>query len=152
MSTKIDSKRPEKGISHFLVSSLTLRFFAKHTPVSATPAAATTTTTEADPHAQLSKEERVRLGDEHKVKANELLTKRQWEEAIKEYTQAIEYNPTNAIYHANRALSHQKLGNLNQAIEDAKKAIHVKRLYSALTIFRLTPSTPNPTADLAIAT
>lgn len=96
----------------------------KYTPVEDTTTASTGAAA-SDPHAHLSKEERVRLGDEHKVKANELLTKRQWEEAIKEYTLAIEYNAINAIYFANRSLAHQKLGNVTQAIEDAKKAIQV---------------------------
>eukprot|EP01127_Copromyxa_protea_P000538 TRINITY_DN10454_c0_g1_i1.p1 TRINITY_DN10454_c0_g1~~TRINITY_DN10454_c0_g1_i1.p1 ORF type:complete len:389 (-),score=115.34 TRINITY_DN10454_c0_g1_i1:149-1315(-) len=104
------------------------RFFVKYTPVNA-PAAETSASSTPDIHAALSKEERVRLGDEHKVKANELLTKRQWEEAIKEYTIAIEYNQ-NAIYYTNRALANQRLGNLTQALDDAKKAIQVDSKYS----------------------
>jgi len=105
------------------------RFFAKSkaTEPAAQPVAATPVN---DPHAGMSTEERVRKGDELKLKANELLNKRLWEESITVYTEAIEYHPNNAIYYANRSIAYQKIGKINEAMEDAKKAIKIDANYS----------------------
>lgn len=46
------------------------------------------------------------------------------------YTKAIEVNPQNAVYFANRAFAHIKLEEYGSAVADASKAIEVDSSYA----------------------
>jgi serine/threonine-protein phosphatase 5 len=63
----------------------------------------------------------------HKAKGNDFFKESKYEEALEEYTKAIEANVTDgkkfAIYYANRAFTQLKLENYGFAIEDATNAI-----------------------------
>jgi tetratricopeptide (TPR) repeat protein len=49
--------------------------------------------------------------------------------AVEGYTKAIELNPANAVYFANRAAAHIRLENFGSALEDATKAIELNSKY-----------------------
>jgi len=46
------------------------------------------------------------------TKGNQKLSSKQYNEAVESYTKAINLNPENAIYYANRAAALSHLGNL----------------------------------------
>jgi tetratricopeptide (TPR) repeat protein len=50
-------------------------------------------------------------------------------EAARGYTEAIELNPNNAVYYANRAAAHIHLENFGCALADASKAIELDPKY-----------------------
>jgi len=102
------------------------RFFAKF---NATPQVSTPTATPPSTKTGLTPQQREEKGNEHKLKANQLLVERKWEEAIKEYSEAISYTE-NAIFYANRAVPLGKLGRFKEAVEDCKKSIAVDKTYT----------------------
>ncbi|KAH9817960.1 small glutamine-rich tetratricopeptide repeat-containing protein A [Melampsora americana] len=63
--------------------------------------------------------------DELKTAGNVLLSKKDFEGALKKYTEAISLDPTNPVYYSNRAAAHSQLGANDEAIEDALKALEV---------------------------
>ncbi|VVT56487.1 uncharacterized protein SAPINGB_P005096 [Magnusiomyces paraingens] len=67
--------------------------------------------------------------DALKVLGNKALQQNHYDEAIKLYTQAIELNPNNEIYYANRAQVNIKEESYGLAIEDATKAIEINPKY-----------------------
>ena len=50
-------------------------------------------------------------------------------QAIELYSKAIELNPTNAVYYANRSISHLRLENYGYALADASRAIETDKSY-----------------------
>jgi tetratricopeptide (TPR) repeat protein len=58
-------------------------------------------------------------GLQHKMKGNELFSKRFFADAIHEYTLAIEADPTDSAYYSNRSASYMSLKNYNEALYDA---------------------------------
>ena len=50
-------------------------------------------------------------------------------QAIELYSKAIELNPTNAVYYANRSISHLRLENYGYALADASRAIETDKTY-----------------------
>ncbi|XP_077226948.1 serine/threonine-protein phosphatase 5-like [Tasmannia lanceolata] len=68
--------------------------------------------------------------EELKLLANEAFKAHKFSQSIDLYGQAIELNPQNAVYWANRALAHTKLEEYGSAIQDATKAIEVDPKYS----------------------
>merc|ERR1711974_176884 len=60
---------------------------------------------------------------------NTLLRESKHDEAIEKYTEAINLNPYNAIYYANRAAAYTSLRRHDKAIEDCKKAVAVDPTY-----------------------
>ncbi|KAG9448146.1 hypothetical protein H6P81_014274 [Aristolochia fimbriata] len=68
--------------------------------------------------------------EEFKILANEAFKAHKFSQAIDLYTQAIELNPHNAVYWANRAIAHTKLEEYGSALQDASKAIEVEPRYS----------------------
>ncbi|KAI4385064.1 hypothetical protein MLD38_003130 [Melastoma candidum] len=64
------------------------------------------------------------------VCANEAFKARKFSLAINLYTKAIELNPNNAVYWANRAFAHTKLEEYGSSIQDASKAIEIDPKYS----------------------
>jgi small glutamine-rich tetratricopeptide repeat-containing protein alpha len=68
--------------------------------------------------------------DQLKQKGNELMQQSKYKEAIGFYTKAIEGDPTNHIYYANRAAAHTHLKDYSRAIMDCEKAISIDEKYS----------------------
>jgi tetratricopeptide (TPR) repeat protein len=58
-------------------------------------------------------------GLQHKMKGNELFSKRFFADAIHEYTLAIEADPTDSAYYSNRSASYMSLKKYNEALYDA---------------------------------
>lgn len=50
--------------------------------------------------------------------------------AVSLYTKAVELDPQNAVYYANRAFAHIKLEEYGSAVADASKAIEVDSTYA----------------------
>ena len=71
----------------------------------------------------------VAQAEEAKAKANELFKTERYHLAIEMYNKAIELNPTNAVYFANRSISHLRLENCGFALADASKAIETDKTY-----------------------
>jgi len=64
-----------------------------------------------------------------KAKANEFFKTEKYPLAIELYSKAIELNPTNAVYYANRSISHLRLENYGYALADASRAIETDKTY-----------------------
>jgi len=96
------------------------------TEVEETPAA-TAVATEA-PAEELSPEEqaaRWEEADKAKARGNELLKKKQYEEAVAAYTEALGLRPDYPIYLCNRAAALTNLNRHEQALTDSERAISV---------------------------
>lgn len=65
-----------------------------------------------------------------KLEGNKAMATKDFDLAIKKYSEAIEVLPTNAVYYANRAAAHSSTKNYDQAIEDAEAAIKTDPTYS----------------------
>ncbi|KAI8854405.1 hypothetical protein BC829DRAFT_379888 [Chytridium lagenaria] len=61
---------------------------------------------------------------------NKLMADRKYAEAIAKYTEAIELDPGNAVYYANRAAAYSQSGDHANAVEDAKLAVEADPDYS----------------------
>jgi small glutamine-rich tetratricopeptide repeat-containing protein alpha len=70
-----------------------------------------------------------KTAEQHKDAGNEFVRQANYKDALTEYTLAIEGDPNNAIYYANRGLAYQKLNNHEQAIADLEKAISLNPSY-----------------------
>lgn len=77
---------------------------------------------------EVTEEERNKA-EEFKNKGNIHMKNSEYNEAVKEYTNAIELNPNNAIYFCNRAAAYSKLEQHTAAIEDCKQAITLDPSY-----------------------
>ncbi|KAG8143624.1 putative Serine-threonine-protein [Naja naja] len=64
-----------------------------------------------------------------KTQANDYFKAKDYENAVKYYTQAIELNPTNAIYYANRSLAYLRTECYGYALADATKSIDLDKKY-----------------------
>jgi len=71
----------------------------------------------------------VARAEEAKKRANEFFKNEKYPQAIELYSKAIELNPSNAVYHANRSISHLRLENYGYALADASKAIEADKTY-----------------------
>ena len=61
--------------------------------------------------------------DKFKATGNAQMSAKKFDHAIKSYTQAIELDPTNAVYYSNRAAAYSSKGEHSSAVLDAEKAI-----------------------------
>ncbi|CUF85214.1 Hypothetical protein, putative [Bodo saltans] len=68
--------------------------------------------------------------DQLKTKGNELMGQSKYKEAIAYYTKAIELEPTNHIFFANRAAAHTHIKDYRLAIMDCEKSISINENYS----------------------
>lgn len=68
--------------------------------------------------------------ERYKNEGNALVKAEKLEEAINNYTKAIELNAHNAVYYCNRAAVYSKLGNHHQAIKDCHTALSIDPMYS----------------------
>jgi len=101
------------------------KFFEKYQqPAAATPTAAssppTTSPTPASP--QIS-DDNTKKAEEYKNLGNQKLSSHQYQDAVDFYTKAIEFDPNNAIYYANRAAGYSHLAKHQLAIDDCNLAI-----------------------------
>ena len=83
----------------------------------------------ATPHDTGPEEDTSKKADELKSRANELFKAEKYMPAIDLYTQAIEANPNNAVFYANRSISYLRTECFGYALTDASKAIEVDRSY-----------------------
>jgi len=65
-----------------------------------------------------------------KVQGNRKVAERNYPEAIKLYTEAIQLDGHNAVYYSNRAAAYSQQGDHDKAVEDAKNAIAIDPKYS----------------------
>lgn len=65
-----------------------------------------------------------------KLEGNKAIAQKDFDLAIKKYTEAIEALPSNAVYFANRAAAFTNLQKYDEAIEDAEAAIKIDPNYS----------------------
>lgn len=61
--------------------------------------------------------------NEFKTLGNEAFKSKQYEEAIKYFTQAIECNPNDHVFFSNRSGSYLNAGNYQKALEDAETCV-----------------------------
>jgi DnaJ family protein C protein 7 len=77
---------------------------------------------------------RIRNVELIKKKGNDLYEQKNYQEAIKEYTKALELDPTNKKYNSiiliNRALCFQKIEKYNSAINDVNQSIKINPNYA----------------------
>ncbi|XP_065715566.2 serine/threonine-protein phosphatase 5 isoform X1 [Patagioenas fasciata] len=64
-----------------------------------------------------------------KTRANEFFKAKDYEQAVKFYSAAIELNPGNAIYFGNRSLAHLRTEAYGYALADATRALQLDRAY-----------------------
>jgi small glutamine-rich tetratricopeptide repeat-containing protein alpha len=68
--------------------------------------------------------------DQLKVKGNECMTSSKYKDALGYYTKAAELDPTNHLYHANRAAANIHLKEYKAAISDCEKSIALNPTYA----------------------
>jgi len=68
-------------------------------------------------------------GDAEKTKGNEAFNKGDFQGAVEYYSIAVGKNPKSAVFIANRAMAHLKLGNYELAEDDCSKAINLDSKY-----------------------
>ncbi|KAM9263940.1 serine/threonine-protein phosphatase 5 [Morus bassanus] len=64
-----------------------------------------------------------------KTRANEFFKGKDYENAVKYYSSAIELNPTNAIYYGNRSLAYLRTECYGYALADATRAVELDKKY-----------------------
>ncbi|EEY58912.1 heat shock cognate 70 kDa protein [Phytophthora infestans T30-4] len=79
--------------------------------------------TTKDVYASVPAEERAKLGAEAKERGNAAFAAGDHATAIKEFTTAIAYEPTNVIYFSNRSAAYLSAGQATPAMQDAKSCI-----------------------------
>ncbi|XP_053279433.1 serine/threonine-protein phosphatase 5 [Pleuronectes platessa] len=64
-----------------------------------------------------------------KEKANKYFKDKDYDNAIKYYSEALEVNPTNAVYYSNRSLAYLRTECYGYALADATKALEIDKNY-----------------------
>ncbi|XP_053614016.1 serine/threonine-protein phosphatase 5 [Plodia interpunctella] len=75
-------------------------------------------------------QEDIEAAEKLKNEANDFFKRQNYNSAIDLYTQAIEKNPGNAVFFANRSIANLRLENFGYALTDASKAIELDRGYT----------------------
>uniref|UniRef100_A0A3B3TGB7 Serine/threonine-protein phosphatase n=1 Tax=Paramormyrops kingsleyae TaxID=1676925 RepID=A0A3B3TGB7_9TELE len=70
-----------------------------------------------------------RSAEELKEKANKYFKEKDYDNAIKYYTEALELNPDNAIYYSNRSLAYLRTECYGYALADATRALEIDKNY-----------------------
>ncbi|KAJ3291121.1 hypothetical protein HK104_006325 [Borealophlyctis nickersoniae] len=68
--------------------------------------------------------------EELKGQGNKAMGAKNYSEAIRLYTEALELDPQNALYYGNRAAAHSQAGDHDKAVADAKKALEADPDYA----------------------
>ncbi|TMW59666.1 hypothetical protein Poli38472_004735 [Pythium oligandrum] len=89
-----------------------------------------TRNTKKDQFAGVAAEERTKLGAEAKERGNAAFASGDHATAIKEFTSAIAYEPTNVIYYSNRSAAYLSAGQATPALQDAKKCIELDEKFA----------------------
>ncbi|KAJ0398800.1 hypothetical protein P43SY_007413 [Pythium insidiosum] len=89
-----------------------------------------TNNSKKDQYAGLAAEERAKLGAEAKERGNAAFAAGDHATAIKEFTSAIAYEPTNVIYYSNRSAAYLSAGQATPALQDAKKCIEIDEKFA----------------------
>merc|ERR1712137_1484376 len=66
------------------------------------------------------------MAEEAKAKGNAAMGQRNFEEAIKHYSEAIALDPNNHVLYSNRSAAYASLGKYEEALQDGEKTIEVK--------------------------
>ncbi|XP_030049058.1 small glutamine-rich tetratricopeptide repeat-containing protein beta [Microcaecilia unicolor] len=77
-----------------------------------------------------SSPEDLEKADQLKDEGNNHMKEENYGAAVDCYTQAVELDPSNAVYYCNRAAAQSKLGNCSEAIKDCERAIAIDPNYS----------------------
>uniref|UniRef100_A0A8C1BXE5 Serine/threonine-protein phosphatase n=2 Tax=Cyprinus carpio TaxID=7962 RepID=A0A8C1BXE5_CYPCA len=77
----------------------------------------------------MAEEERNASAEKLKEKANNYFKDKDYENAIKYYTEALELNPSNAIYYSNRSLAYLRTECYGYALGDATRALELDKNY-----------------------
>ncbi|XP_029431969.1 small glutamine-rich tetratricopeptide repeat-containing protein beta isoform X2 [Rhinatrema bivittatum] len=77
-----------------------------------------------------SSQEDLEKADQLKDEGNNHMKEENYGAAVDCYTQAVELDPSNAVYYCNRAAAQSKLGNCSEAIKDCERAIAIDPNYS----------------------
>ncbi|ROL43092.1 Serine/threonine-protein phosphatase 5 [Anabarilius grahami] len=78
---------------------------------------------------KMAEEERNSSAEKLKEKANNYFKDKDYENAIKYYTEALELNPTNAVYYSNRSLAYLRTECYGYALADATRALELDKNY-----------------------
>merc|ERR1719273_2146562 len=70
------------------------------------------------------------MAEDFKAQANDFFKKEKYSNAEELYSKAIELDSTNAIYFANRSITHIKQESFGYALTDASKAIELDSTYT----------------------
>lgn len=70
------------------------------------------------------------MADEAKAKGNAAFSAGNYEDAIKHFTEAIVFAPTNHVLYSNRSAAYASLHKYNEALQDAKKTVEIKADWS----------------------
>ena len=66
------------------------------------------------------------MAEEFKAKGNKALQERRYDEAVVEYTKAIELAPDNEVLYSNRSAAYLSKGDASAALSDAQKCVELK--------------------------
>lgn len=66
------------------------------------------------------------MADEAKAKGNAAFSAGKYEEAIRYFTEAINFSPTNHVLYSNRSAAYASLGKYSDALSDAEKTVELK--------------------------
>lgn len=80
--------------------------------------------------AAITAEQKKAQAEQRKAKGNDFLANKQYREAVSEYTAAVELQPDNAVYRANRAAAYSYLNEHKKAIEDCSAAVKINPAYT----------------------
>uniref|UniRef100_A0A9J8DAL3 protein-serine/threonine phosphatase n=1 Tax=Cyprinus carpio carpio TaxID=630221 RepID=A0A9J8DAL3_CYPCA len=78
---------------------------------------------------KMAEEEQNASAEKLKEKANNYFKDKDYENAIKYYTEALELNPSNAIYYSNRSLAYLRTECYGYALVDATRALELDKNY-----------------------
>ena len=95
------------------------------TGTSAGPSSTPSSTSSAPPPPKAPSDADKAEAEKLKAKGNQLMSSKQYDDAIDAYTQAIAKDPTNAVYYSNRAAAYSSKAEHQPAVTDAEKAIEV---------------------------
>lgn len=66
------------------------------------------------------------MADEAKAKGNAAFSAGKYDEAIRHFTEAINFSPTNHVLYSNRSAAYASLGKYSDALSDAEKTVELK--------------------------
>uniref|UniRef100_A0A8C2C2E1 Serine/threonine-protein phosphatase n=1 Tax=Cyprinus carpio TaxID=7962 RepID=A0A8C2C2E1_CYPCA len=110
---------------------LEVRRIALHDPLAGVCDSSPRTHGRATEHGsvKMAEEERNASAEKLKEKANNYFKDKDYENAIKYYTEALELNPSNAIYYSNRSLAYLRTECYGYALVDATRALELDKNY-----------------------